>query len=154
MQIQFNGNAPQTGIRWYEIRTPNGTPTVYQQSTFSPDTATYRWMGSIAQDKLGNMFLGFSASSTTTFPSVRFTVRRGGDPLNQMQPESLIKAGLGSQTVSSTSTSGRDRWGDYATVAVDPSDGCTLWFATEYLTATGSDKWATHLFSAKFSGCS
>ncbi|MDP2990140.1 MAG: hypothetical protein Q8O57_06195, partial [Kiritimatiellota bacterium] len=27
-----------TGIRWYEIRNPNGTPVVYQQGTFQPDT--------------------------------------------------------------------------------------------------------------------
>ena len=40
--------------------------------------------------------------------------------------------------MSPTNTSGRDRWGDYASVAVDP-DGCTLWFATEYLDDHGTD---------------
>ena len=69
-----------------------------------------------------------------------------------MQPEILVKAGLGSQTVPQGAS--RDRWGDYASVAVDPVNGCTLWFATEYLLSTGpSNTWATHLFSAKFSGC-
>lgn len=29
------------GVRWYEIRDPNGTPTVFQQGTFAPDS-TYR----------------------------------------------------------------------------------------------------------------
>jgi hypothetical protein len=74
------------------------------------------------------------------------------DAPGRLQPELLVKAGLGSQTISPTSTSGRNRWGDYASVAVDP-DGCTLWFSTEYLSATGPDVWATHLYSAKFSGC-
>jgi hypothetical protein len=32
------------GVRWYEIRTPNATPTLFQQGTFSPDS-TSRWMG-------------------------------------------------------------------------------------------------------------
>src|SRR5262249_1351101 len=33
------------GPRWYEIRSPNGTtPTVFQQSTYAPDTK-WRWMG-------------------------------------------------------------------------------------------------------------
>jgi hypothetical protein len=151
--VNTKGSNAQTGVRWYEVRNPGGTPVVHQQSTFSPDTTIYRWMSSLAQDNMGNIFLGYSASSSSVFPSIRFTVRRSTDPLNQMQPESLIKAGLGSQIPPDTSTSGRDRWGDYASVAVDP-DGCTLWFATEYLTATGpSNTWATHLFSAKFSGC-
>jgi hypothetical protein len=152
VQIQLNGNGSQSGVRWYEIRNPGATPTVRQQSTFSPDSTTYRWLPSLAQDKFGNVLLGYSASSSTVYPSIRITVRRSTDALGQMQPEMLVKTGLGSQTVSPTSTSGRDRWGDYASVAVDP-DGCTLWFATEYLTTTGPTAWATHLFSAKFSGC-
>jgi len=152
VQVQLSGNSTQTGIRWYEIRTPNGTPTVYQQSTYSPDTTTYRWMGSIAQDKLGNMFLGYSASSSTVYPSIRFAARLETDPLNQMQVERSIKTGTGSQIPKPGQT--RDRWGDYASVAVDPVDGCTLWFATEYLSATGYDQWITHLYSAKFNGCS
>src|SRR5262249_9550690 len=35
-----------SGVRWYELRDPGGTPTVYQQGTFAPDS-NYRWMGSI-----------------------------------------------------------------------------------------------------------
>ena len=26
------------GIRWYEIRDPGGTPTIYQQGTYAPDS--------------------------------------------------------------------------------------------------------------------
>ena len=153
VRVNYSGNNQQTGVRWYEIRFPNGAPAVHQQSTFSPDTTLYRWMGTMAQDKNGNMLLGYSASSSSTFPSVRFTMRLISDPLNMMQPEQLIKAGAGSQ-VPPTGGSGRDRWGDYATVAVDPVDGCSLWFATEYLTGTGSNTWSTHLFAAKLGGCS
>jgi hypothetical protein len=152
VQVQLNGSGSQSGIRWYEIRTPGGTPTVHQQSTYSPDSTTWRWMPSMAQDKFGNVLLGYSASSSTVYPSVRIAVRQMGDAPGRLQPELLVKAGLGSQTISPTSTSGRNRWGDYASVAVDP-DGCTLWFSTEYLSATGPDVWATHLYSAKFSGC-
>ena len=38
------------GVRWYELRNPNGTPTVYQQGTYAPDSS-YRWMGSVAMDQ-------------------------------------------------------------------------------------------------------
>ena len=63
-----------SGVRWYEIRSPGGTPTVFQQGTYSPD-ATSRWMGSIAQDQQGNMLLGYSVSSSTVRPGIRYTGR-------------------------------------------------------------------------------
>jgi hypothetical protein len=155
VQVAQNSNKQtQTGIRWYELRNPGGTPVAWQQSTFSPDTSIYRWMGSLAQDKQGNIFLGYSASSSAVFPSIRYTGRLATDPAGQMQHENVLVTGLGSQVVSPNSTSGRDRWGDYASVAVDPTDGCTFWFATEYLTFSGYGNWATHLVSAKFGGCS
>src|SRR5262249_62241553 len=48
-----------TGVRWYEVRSPNGTPTVYQQGTFAPDFDN-RWMASAAMDKSGNIGVGYS----------------------------------------------------------------------------------------------
>src|SRR5207302_3546462 len=71
------------GIRWYEIRDPNGVPTVYQQSTFAPDAA-HRWMGSIAMDQSGDIALGYSKSSKTTYPSIDYAARRVTDPLSTM----------------------------------------------------------------------
>src|SRR6266481_754214 len=58
-----------SGIRWYELRVTNNTPSVYQQGTFAPDS-NYRWMGSMAMEKLGNIGLGYSKSSGTVFPSI------------------------------------------------------------------------------------
>ena len=58
------------GVRWYELRNPNGatlangTPQVYQQGTYAPDSS-YRWMGSIAMDQVGDIALGYSVSSST-----------------------------------------------------------------------------------------
>jgi hypothetical protein len=148
--VQVAGSSSQTGLRWYELRNPNGAPVVYQQSTFSPD-ATYRWMGSLAQDKQGNMLLEYSASSSSVFPAIRFTGRFVTDPPNEMQHESVIQAGFGSQTPTPNASSG---WGDYSSVSVDPVDGCTFWFVNEYLPYTGYSNWVTHIASAKFGGCS
>ena len=42
------------GIRWFELRNVTSGPvTVYQQSTYQPDT-TWRWMGSAAMDGQGD----------------------------------------------------------------------------------------------------
>jgi hypothetical protein len=136
------------GIRWHELRNPGATsPTVYQQSTFAPDS-TYRWMGSIAMDKLGNMALGYSASSSSLFPSIRYTGRLATDPLNSMGTENSIVTGGGAQSGSNLS-----RWGDYSAMTLDPVDDCTFWYTTEYLKSTGAFNWSTRIASFKFPGC-
>src|SRR5262249_56575975 len=75
------------GARWYEIRRTNGTYSLYQQGTFAPDDGVHRWMGSIAQDKNGNMALGYSVvNGTNVFPGIRYTGRLAGDTLCQLPP--------------------------------------------------------------------
>ena len=138
---------PYTGIRWYEIRNPGGTPVVFQQATYSPDT-TYRWMASAAMDKQGNMAVGYSASSSSVSPSIRYTGRMATDPLNTMQGGVTILAGLGSQTGQNL-----NRWGDYSSMTVDPVDDCTFWYTTEYLRTNGAFNWSTQIATFKFPGC-
>ena len=138
------------GVRWYEIRSPNLTPTVFQQGTFSPDSQ-YRWMGSVAMDQSGDIAVGYSASSSSNFPAVRYTGRVPSDPAGTMESENSIIEGTGSQT--GGSTSGSSRWGDYSSMSVDPADDCTFWYTNEYLTANGSFNWKTRVGSFKFTSC-
>src|SRR5204862_3943423 len=102
--IHHGGNA---AVRWYEVRNPKTATAVYQQGTFNPDSS-YRWMGSIAQDKQGNMALGYSVSSGSIHPGIRYTGRAFNDTLGTMQAETSILEGAGSQSGSNLS-----RWGDY-----------------------------------------
>jgi hypothetical protein len=135
------------GVRWYELRGLPGTPTVFQQGTFAPD-ATFRWMGSIAQDRVGNFGLGYSASSSSIHPQIRVTGRLAGDATGTMtQGESTVVAGAGSQTGTLS------RWGDYSSMVVDPADGCTFWYAQEYIPANGTFNWRTHLNSFTLPNC-
>ena len=67
------------GIRWFELRdVTNGPVTVFQESTYQPDT-TWRWTGSAGMDRMGNMALGFRASSAIIYPSIRYTGRLATD---------------------------------------------------------------------------
>jgi hypothetical protein len=134
-----------TGYRWYEVRDPNGAPTVFQQGTFAPDTNT-RWMGSIAMDQNGNIGMGYTVGSSTVFPSVFFTGRNPGDPAGTMQSEQVIVNGSGSQTSPT-------RWGDYSAMTIDPADDCTFWYTQEYSKTTGTFSWNTRIANFKFSGC-
>jgi hypothetical protein len=134
-----------TAIRWYELRDPNGSPTIYQQGTFAPDSDN-RWMSSIALDRTGNIGVGYSVSSATTFPSIRFTGWEAGSPLGTLQAETFAVVGGGSQT-------GYDRWGDYSSMRIDPSDDCTLWYTQEYQATTDSANWNTRIISFRFPSC-
>jgi len=136
-----------TGVRWYEIRVANGTPSIFQQGTYAPDTA-FRWMGSIAMDQTGNMGLGFSVSSSALHPEIHYTGRLVSDAAGTMtQGEGTILNGAGSQTANLS------RWGDYSMMAVDPSDDCTFWYTTEYIPANGTFNWKTRIGSFKFPNC-
>jgi len=109
------------GVRWYEIRSPRSSPFVLQQGTIV-DPSTNFWMGSIAMDKLGDIALGFSASSTSLDPSVMLVGRVPSKSLGTMEgPMSLVQ-GTGVQQASF------HRWGDYSSMAIDPSDDCTFWY--------------------------
>src|SRR4029434_8941132 len=90
----------QAGVRYYELRRtlPGGTWTVREQSSFAPDTNN-RWMGSAAMDNEGNLAVGYSVSSTTVFPYIRYAGRLAGDPLGGLfQGEASVIAGTGVQT--------------------------------------------------------
>jgi Fibronectin type III domain len=143
------GSGGVAGIRWIELRNvSNGPVSVFQQSTYQPDT-TWRWMGSAAMDGSGNLALGFSVSSSSVVPGLRYAGRLAGDPLNTLaQGEAVLFAGQGSQTATS------NRWGDYSDLTVDPVDDCTFWYTNEYY-PTGSSQfnWRTRIGNFKFATC-
>src|SRR5664279_1834825 len=105
-------------------------------------------MGSIAMDKAGDIALGYSASSASVYPSIRYTGRIPTDPLGKMEAESIVQAGSGSQLQNLS------RWGDYSAMTVDPVDDCTFWYTNEYLKMSGDFNWSTWITSFKFPGCS
>ena len=144
----------QAGERWYEIRrNAAGDYSLFQQGTFAPADGIHRWMGSVAQDKKGNLAMGYSVvNATDVFPGIRYTGRLAGDPLGQMTlGEGTIINGTGVQTTLNS------RWGDYTSMNVDSVDDCTFWYVNEYYTAAGQASstagWQTRIASFKLPGC-
>lgn len=136
------------GMRWYEFHAPESSTTlsVFQQGTFAPDSS-YRWMGSIAMDQSQDIAMAYSVSSSSLFPSISYTGRTTADPAGTMETEASIVSGSGSQSDTS------NRWGDYTSMAVDPSDDCTFWYTAEYYMVTATFDWSTRLASLKFPNC-
>lgn len=145
MTVDSNGVA---GIRWWEINNAtSGSPGFAQQSTYQPDN-TYRWMGSAAMDASGDIAVGFSASSSSINPQIRYAGRLATDPPNTLgQGEATLVAGTGSQTDTNS------RWGDYSDITVDPSDDCTFWYTNEYYQTNSSFNWKTRIGDFKFPNC-
>ena len=141
------GGSTSGGVRWYEIRNPAGTPSLYQQGTFAPD-AGYRWMGSVAMDARGDIAAGYSLVNASIDPSIALTGRLAGDPLGTLpQGETMLVTGTGVQIYPI------DRWGDYTSMAVDPVDDCTFWYTNQYLTTTGTFNWHTRVGSFRYPSC-
>ncbi len=142
-------NSTAVATRWYEFRGQGkGTTRLsLYQSGQTPDDGEYRWMGSVAMDKTGDVAVGYSRSSATDYPSIYYAGQTAGDPLGTTETEALIKQGGGSQYHSF------DRWGDYSSMALDGADSCTFWYTTEYYPVDGSFAFDTWIASLKFPGC-
>ena len=78
-------------------------------------------------DGAGDIALGYSLSSSTIKPSVHVDRSGARDAPGTMgQGEGTIIAGAGAQN------GGLSRWGDYASMNIDPTDDCTFWYTSEY----------------------
>lgn len=132
------------GLRWFELRraTPADPWTLHQEGTYAPD-ADSRWMAASAMDQSGNFAIAYNVSSSSTFPSLRYSGRLFDDPLGTLsQPETSIDEG--------TASNSSNRYGDYAAMNVDPSDDCTFWFTGEN---NRSSSWRTQIASFRFDAC-
>jgi len=138
-----------TGTRWYQFNVTGGafpaTP-VQQQTWTNNNDGLWRFMPSIAVDSCGDASIGYSTSSASAFPGIRYAGRLATDPLNNLsQGEALMFDGTASQT--------SNRWGDYTMTTVDPVDGATFWHTNLYYTTLSSFNWHTRIGTFKFDSC-
>ena len=128
--------ADHAGVRWFELRSSDAAWSLYQEGTYALGDGVNRWMGSIAMDGAGNIALGYSVSnSTSVYPGCATPAGWSATPSGTMpQGEaSMIEA---------SANNGSNRWGDYASINVDPLDDCTFWFASKFGGPTSS-QWST-----------
>jgi hypothetical protein len=134
-------------IRWFELRNTGGAWSLFQEGTQDPGGGLDRWMGSISIDGDGNIALGYSGSSPTQIPDIRYATRTPTDPLGTLEAEQILKSGAGVQT------STGHRWGDYSAMSVDPVNGCDFWYTQEYYAATSTTGWSTAIGTFKVPTC-
>lgn len=138
------------GVRWYEFQIDKGrNVTLRQQGTYAPDQF-FRWMASPAIDRLGNIGIGYSFGGTPNFAGQRFAGRLVNDPLGQLTlREAVLAEGEAAQ---STAPRPAERWEDYTTTAMDPSDDCTIWYVGDYLKKDAAS-YSTRIGAFRMPGC-
>ncbi|KFA88197.1 hypothetical protein [Archangium violaceum] len=154
-----DGEARGSGLRWYELRLEPASsgqlPRVHQSGTYAPGGG-FRWMGSIAFDKAGNIALGYSlsiptatqANPTTLLPSLGYTGRTRDCPAGTMaRGEMTLRRGEANQRTLA--------WATNSSLTVDPVDGCTFWFTAQYMPRSPSSvrDWSTHIGAFQLPGC-
>jgi len=146
LQTDIGDFEDHAGERWFELRRSNGGVwTTHQEGTWSPD-AEGRFMGMIEMDQKGNILLAYNVSSTSVFPSIRYTGRAADDPLGVMTlAERELATGNG--------VNNSIRYGDYNHMSLDPENGCTFWFLGMYNPSASGDTKGVRIGSAEFDLC-
>jgi len=90
-------------------------------------------------DGAGNIAMAYNVTSTTVYPSIRYTGRLASDPMGTMRQEMTLVDGVAANA--------SYRYGDYSNLSVDPSDDKTFWFTGEY---NPSGQWSTRIGTFKF----
>jgi len=141
-------NGP-TVVRWYQFDVTGGTfpaSPVQQQDWSNGNDGLWRFMPSIAVDQSGNTAIGYSVSSSSLLPGIRYAGRLASDPPGNLgQGEATMFDGTGNQ-------SGINRWGDYSRNNIDPSDGMSFWHVNEYQAVNGAFNWHTRIGKFSFAG--
>lgn len=142
----INSSTGGGGVRWYEFRLDEKRePRLFQQGTYAPD-GLFRWMGSPGMDRQGGIGIGYSFGGGANFAGQRFAARTADDPPGVLAlHETVLAEGEAPQT------SG-NRWEDYTTTAMDPSDDCTFWYVGDYV-KKGAASYSTRIGSFRLPGC-
>jgi hypothetical protein len=135
----------QQAVSWNILSRAFGTPlfNLFKSGIQNPDTTNDRWLGSLALDSAFNLGIGYSLSSSTSYPSIYVSGRLFTDPDGQLMEEQLAMAGSAPQVLS--------RWGDYSHMTVDPVDDCTFLYINMY--ERSINVWRTHVYSFNFPTC-
>jgi hypothetical protein len=143
------GTESHTAVQWVELDT-NGN--FVQGGRISDSAATAanggHWYAfpSLSVNAANDVLVGFSEFQSNDFPDAGYAFRAGGDAANTMRDPVTLKEGEGAYY--KTYGGGRNRWGDYSSTQVDPSDDTSIWTVQEYAGAPagsgdGSGRWST-----------
>jgi uncharacterized repeat protein (TIGR01451 family) len=124
-----------SALRWYQIN--EATNTIIQTGLIDDPNVDYH-EPSIAVNQFGHVVIGYTCSGPNLPASACASVGTTTGGVTTFQPPAILFAGSGTYyrdfctpTVANP-CSERNRWGDYSSVVVDPTDPGTFWMFQEY----------------------
>ncbi len=121
-----SGSTPNTAT--IQIASCNPvTNTVVEAFRYNTDQNTMYSYANLTVNESGDWIISSAKLTTTSFPSAAVSVRRNG---TNTFTETIFKAG--EDWYNLPASDGRNRWGDYTTAAIDPSDDNSVWVAAPY----------------------
>ena len=146
------GDLNEATAYWAQISTANQAAlaltqggTISGDNVLGSDAATF--FPSIAVNGDGDIGVGFSGVSSSTYAGAYFAWRDVNDPLGTLRTPLTVQAGQDYYVRTFGGT--RNRWGDYTATVVDPSNDLSFWTFNQYAqtrgtTLNGEDgRWAT-----------
>ena len=146
-----------TGLQWTKI-TPSTTAAFADGGRIEDATATStnggKWYAfpHIAVNSVGDFLVGYTQFSSAQHPSAGYSYHDHLDGAGTIRDPLIYKAG--EDYYHKDFGGGRNRWGDFSQVSVDPSDDRSLWALQEYAKArvntddgtTGANgsRWSTY----------
>jgi hypothetical protein len=139
--VNDNGHA---ALRWFDVADPLGSPSLKRSGLIAlPGMDAYE--GSIAVNDRGEIVIGFSASGGESFIGAYAIAGMIIEDFVSFDDPVLLRPGVGPYDVV---VEGRNRWGDYSTTSVDPSDPSSFWTIQEW--ASGPNQWSTDIARLTF----
>ncbi len=139
-----SATATHVASQWTQITTPSGAFVVggRLQDTLATVTNGRPHYGnpSIAVNSNGDFILGFTRFGSSQHPGAGYAIHLASDGVGTLRDSVIYKAGDDYYHKTFSTNTGRNRWGDFSTSQVDPSDDVTLWTVQEYAkTRTSTD---------------
>jgi len=151
IQVNASGvaasNGGRNGARWYEIGSLSSTPILLMSGTLFDTAATdprFFWIPTVAANGQGHMALGCSTAGTNYRIDSASAGRLSSDAPGTIQSFSQLS---GSFSAYNQQAVNGQRWGDYSSTVVDPSDDQTIWTFQEY--CDGNNSWGVFVTMLK-----
>ncbi len=134
-------NPDYSAIQWWELATDG---TILQRGRIEDTTGFYHFtFPTIAVNSKEDIMIGYGSFSAEQYAAGSYSFRFADDPPNTLRNRYQFKEGLAPYY--KTYGGDRNRWGDYTTTCIDPSDDLDFWTLQEYadLPGGGYDRWGT-----------
>jgi len=135
--VRNPNNSTYSAVRYSKINPVTGT--AVEQSTFGAVGYWHYWPA-VMVDSSGNVALTYSRSGTTEYIGAYFT----GKLKNETAFRQSYVLETGKSNYVKDFSSGRNRWGDYMGIALDPVNQHSIWMMTEYAT-NPANTWANRI---------